>query len=185
MLMYGTRASVDQCMYRLVQSGEIQRVARGVFIRSDCQRRPGLAEIKLVKARSFGRKIVGYGKEAAKKLGLIADRAHSMTSLSNGRSSSFRSYDHGRYFAHATSPRKMNVGNGIVGKVVKALWYVGGDDMKFEVVKDAISKLDKKDWSKLYKIWHFMPHWMVDRILFYESERVQDAIFARKNPATP
>jgi hypothetical protein len=159
-------------MYRLVKDGEIERLARGVFIRPDYAKKlPTLAQLTKAKAKSFGRKIVTYGKEAAKKLALVPEETHSMTSLSNGSSSSFRSYAHGRYYAHATSPRKMNVGNGIAGKVIKALWYLGDEFIEIDLVKDAIAHLKDADWRELYAIWHYMPYWMTDRILWLFSRK--------------
>ncbi len=78
----------------------------------------------------------------------------------------------------------MNVGSGLVGKVIKALWYLGGEDMEMDIVENAIAHLRDADWIKLYAVWHYMPHWMTDRILWLESDRVQSWLFARKNPAS-
>ncbi len=51
LLAYGSRAAVDQALYRLVRSGVIVRLARGVFVRQEAGAGlPSALQVAAVKA---------------------------------------------------------------------------------------------------------------------------------------
>lgn len=77
----GKRSAVDQCLHMLIKNGMIIRLARGVFMRpvadSDL---PSRAQIAVVKARAFGRRIINQSIAFARQLGLVEHDENKPTS---------------------------------------------------------------------------------------------------------
>src|SRR5688572_12802285 len=74
LVIYGTRSSVDQSVYRLVKTGIIRRLAWGVFVKPALGQEPiAIERVALVKARAFGRKLFAHAADVALKLGLISE----------------------------------------------------------------------------------------------------------------
>jgi superfamily I DNA and RNA helicase len=158
-----------------VKSNQIVRLVRGVFIQPVRNKpMPSIEEIAQVKARSFARTSVVHRKDCAKELDIAENGNDKKKHLCSGRTSSFLSI-HGRVYSHATSPRKMNVGSGNTGRVIKGLWSIGKDDIDTKIVKKALSTLKRPDWNILFTIFHYMPHWMTDFIHCVELDLSRQA----------
>ena len=67
LLPYGTRAAVDQTLYRMVKSGFLTRLALGVFIR-DPSKNPTLEEIAVAKLTAYGKRLVTYAENTLSNL---------------------------------------------------------------------------------------------------------------------
>src|SRR5277367_596139 len=87
-LNYGSRNAVDQVFHRLVKSGQIIRVARGLFVKHTSPM-PSILDVALAKALAFGKTIVTHGSQAAHQLSLCANTADESVYACNGSSSSF------------------------------------------------------------------------------------------------
>lgn len=94
-LQYGTRTAIDKTLSRLVKSGRIIRIARGLFRREDYNiPMPALAEIAKCKANVFDKKIIA--KDSNTNNTTLLNRTSTTNNtqtiyLTNGRSSSFYS----------------------------------------------------------------------------------------------
>lgn len=159
MLRYGSRPAVDQTLYRMVKSGEILRLARGVFIvESPDAPLPSVLEVAMVKAQSFAKRIVSHGADIAKALGLAQSGNLEPTFSIDGRSSSFR---YGSEVIHfkGTSPRKL-LDEGRTGRVIRALWHIGRERCNEYVVMVATASLGFSDRLELRDLSRLMPAWM-------------------------
>lgn len=93
-LIYGTRSSVDQALCRLVKSGILIRLARGIFTReSDHLHNFSHFDIAQFKAQAFHKQITAPGINFAYELGLISkpdNNDHKLVFYINGSSSKFK-----------------------------------------------------------------------------------------------
>ena len=161
LLIYGTRAAVDQTLYRLVNVGKIIRLARGLFIRFfHGMTLPSLTEIAKHKAKAFGRQIICHGRDAAKALGLVnsgKDKKGNIFAVS-GRSSTFRAGDR-VVRLEGTSPRKMVLGESKIGAMIRALWHAGKENLR-ENIEIATSELRHEERRQLRQSVGAMPDWI-------------------------
>jgi len=115
LLCYGTRSGVDNAVSSMVKSGEIIRVARGVFA-SPARKKPvTVFEVATVKAQSFGRKIFTHAANIAAKLGLLSESGSEYYFATDGRTSSFRFGSTVIHFK-GTSLKRMVLGDSPVGQ---------------------------------------------------------------------
>lgn len=90
-LQCGMRNAIDQTLWRMVKSNEIERLARGLFVStrtrkldySDC-------EIAEAKTKGFGNQIVLTGQECAAELGLGPERKFPRIGTDNRASGTIR-----------------------------------------------------------------------------------------------
>jgi Family of unknown function (DUF6088) len=164
MLNYGTRAAVDQCLYRLVKSGRIIRLAWGLFTREDSNNAsPSHLEIATEKARAFTRKILTDGIDRARAMGLTKVGNKELVFATDGCSSAFRSGQTQIHFK-AISLRKMSLENSALGQVIRALWHLGKEDCTAAVIAVATSNFTHRQYQELRHSAHLMPDWMTSRV---------------------
>lgn len=162
LLPYGSRAAVDQALCRMVKSGWIVRLARGVFSRN-ASIRHSIWQIARVKARAFGKQIASHGSEIARELGLVAEGKRDEHVFSvNGRSSSFRA---GNQVVRlkGTGPRRMRIGNTQAGKAVKAFWHIGNAASSNTQVAAAFQTLGRVERARLTQLSVWAPAWLCSR----------------------
>lgn len=160
-LSYGSRAAVDQALCRLVKSGYIERVARGVFVKASQagQMIFSAMAVARVKAESFGKRIFSHAADAAQKLGLIPAGNRQPSFATNGRSSSFRFGDSVIHLREC-SPKKMWLGDSNAGLVIRALWHLGQSRCNARAVMTASQCLGRFDRAELRQRAAFMPAWL-------------------------
>ncbi len=180
LLNYGNRSAIDNCIFRLIQEGEIHRITRGVFVRAKSHgKRPHYSqrEIAEIKANSFGRKLQTHpfkkAKEIALRLGLIrpgqkwlneCEELESTYEIS-GPSSSFM-YEGKRVYFKKTTRRKIQLGDSRAGQVIRALWYNGFWNrfalFGFEAQRKAYQGLYGLDRREIHCSSALMPAWLSD-----------------------
>ena len=138
-LRFGTRKAVDCALKRLVEKGEIVRLASGVFMRGDeSTPLPTPLEVARIKAKAYGKKIATHGDEVAQQLKLIetAGNTETLALWIDGSSSSFK-YGNIKIVFQSTSKRKIRlVKKGRAGLSLVALWHIG----KNKVTQKEISR---------------------------------------------
>jgi hypothetical protein len=178
-LQYGTRSAVDQCLYRLVKSSFITRLARGMFVR-DPNVEVTLDDIARIKAAAFGRQILEHATRILKELRIKKPLDHyqsidseddnevrrrqKMYSATNtyaidGHSSRFQSCL-GTVEYHGIAPRKRKLSDAKTGRRVYALWYFGDDDRIAPAVHVACRDLNRTDREDLRRASSLMPAWL-------------------------
>ena len=138
MLIYGTRSAVDVALHRLVKSGFIVRLARGVFVQDDSNC-PTLLEIVTAKAKAFKMQFAVHAETILHDL-KIACSGSASKFAKNGHSSSFLTI-HGRVVFQGTCGRKLHLANSRVGKIIYALWHWGVDRCTLADIRLATSNL--------------------------------------------
>lgn len=175
LLNYGPRPAIDNSIYSLVRSGEIVRIARGVFASSKRTTEVSTLEVATVKAKSFGRTIISHARDVAWQLGLVdpLDKNLQPTFATNGRTSRFR---FGAITIHfkGTSPRKMSLGDSRTGQTIRALCHIGKERISLENVEAAIENLSADERTRAGNLCAFMPAWLSN--FFYEFYRPAHSI---------
>lgn len=157
MLIYGTRAAVDSAMSRMVRSGSIVRLARGVFVKC-LSNKPTLIDIVQAKANAYRTTVKTHVEVFFKELNLIPyDR--DMTFARVGHSTSFDTI-HGRAYLRGVSQKKMNLVENKVGKAVGALWFFGKDNTDSTDVRMVTKAFGRQQKEDLWLHSKLMPAWL-------------------------
>jgi len=162
-LHLGTRAAVDQAMYRMVKSKVLIRLARGVFIRAG-SKIPSAVAIAKAKAKAFGRSLTSHGEALADTMGLATKLFPRPRYANSAGTSSFGSIQ-GRTFFASKCDRKRHLKETEEGQTIRAFWHLG--KAHFQAIARHIPRLLKPDLIEkiaLQAAW--MPYWMSDE--FYE-----------------
>jgi len=178
-LQYGFRAAIDEALYRLVKTGVIRRLCRGVFVRDSTEQMVfSDYEIAKVKAESFGRLIREHANTLAAEMGLRTKASVEVKFAVNSRSSQFQ---YGEKVIHLREicERKMRLepDDDKSGRVLRALWQVGREEgqMRREVVAKALGVFKKVDYAQLRQSAKWLPAWLNDS--FKYVRRWEPSIF--------
>jgi hypothetical protein len=157
-LIYGSRAAIDQALSRLVKSGEIIRVARGLFIKKTAPF-PSVLEVAKAKAAAFHRTIATHGSKAAQVLKLASKPSREYVYAVSGHSSSFR-FGKAVIRLIGTCARKMHLGDEPVGLAIRALWHLGKRACNTHLASSAVQSFRRSDRRQLKQSIRLMPGWM-------------------------
>lgn len=174
MLIYGTRSAVDSVLGRMVSTGYIHRLARGVFVR-DLSGKPTLAQIVEAKLKAFGGKIAVHAKKILGSFRL-ANGNYDYTFAKNGSSSSFDTIE-GRVFLKNQCARKMKLYQQEAGRAAITLWHLRKSwiDGAVDIVTASFNRSDKEALllSAVLK-----PAWLTDKC----SHRYPKRLICVRNP---
>ena len=177
LLRYGTRAAVDQALSRLVGSGFIERVTRGVYYRPKISRLVGSVPPEpqaVVKAltESRGESITMHGAEAARQLGLSTQAPMSPVFLTSGRSRTMHMGKWAMRLQHA-SPKELALAGRPAGTALSALRYLGPKYVTPQVITQVRSSLPESEFAFLRAETTVMPGWLSD--VFYRFEHPKES----------
>ena len=174
LLQYGTRNAVDLTLFKLVNTGVIHRVARGVFRRACLSKSPpSVLDVARAKAAAFCRKIFNFHDVAAYEMGMTSelpsiesqkrqkDEPDGKTSkvifYSDGSRTSFK-YGAVEIEFRCACPRKRKLVDDRVGKYLKALWFLG--PMGYVQEQFVALGFDRIERRALKAQLIFMPGWL-------------------------
>lgn len=159
----GSRASVDKALSRMVLSGSLERVARGVYMRPKQSEYTGkkvranpIAVMEVV-AKARGETIQIHGVEAARRLGLSTQMQVLPTYYTSGSTREIRIGNAVVRLRHASRQRLQQAGTQ-VGVALTALLYLGKEGLTEQAVGKIASSLSVEEFNKLMAC--KMPEWM-------------------------
>jgi len=169
----GSRAAVDQVLSRLVKSGRIQRLARGVFVRPEASRYVGTVMPEPVKvaealAQATNSQVQVHGAEAARRLGLSTQVPLQPVFQTSGPSRCVRMGRLEVKMKHV-APRKLALAGRPAGVALAALWYLGKNQVSTAVIEQIERRLPKQEFEALVAAVSAMPAWMSDAIVKHKS----------------
>lgn len=173
LLACGTRASVDQTLSRLVKAKDIERVARGVFVRPEVSRFVGNVmpePLKLAEtiARTTGAIVQVHGAEAARRLELSTQVPVQSVFLTSGPSKRIR-VGHMEIRLQHVCQRKLALAGRPAGLALAAMWYLGKAVVTPALVEVIRRKLGATEFEVLRSATSSMPAWMSDAL--FRNER--------------
>ena len=163
-LNLGSRAAVDQALWRLVKSGEITRIKSGVFVKPEKNTYvgevlPGPEEIVKYFAHHSGNKIEINGAEAARRFGFTTQVSSQPVFLTNGPGQEFHLGNLHVQLRHVAS-RKMALAGRPAGEALSALWYLGRHEVTPETFEKIKERLPADEFAALTNNHEIMPGWM-------------------------
>lgn len=178
-LAFGTRASVDQNLSRLVKAGAIERVARGVFVRPEVSRFVGKVmpepfKVAETVAKTTGGIVQVHGAEAARRLELTTQVPTQSVFVTSGPSKRIRMGKLEIRLQHVC-PRKLTLAGRPAGLALAAMWYLGKKEVTPALVEKIRRKLGASEFEILKSATGSMPAWMSDALFLNEkgqNERV-------------
>jgi hypothetical protein len=170
----GRQRNIGKVLERLVHSGKVKRVRRGVYI---CPKQnPHVGEVpasvyEVVKVITSitGEVIQVQGAEAAKLLGLSTQAPLKETYLTNGRSRKLRIGKQEVQFKHV-SPKKLILAGTPAGLAITALWYLGKEEVTVEVIEKIRKRITMEEFEKFLSKKECMPAWMAAVVNNYEQQ---------------
>jgi hypothetical protein len=162
----GSRAAVDKVLSRLAASGELRRIARGLY---DRPRTHPLLGSLLPAADEIARALAGKGNlrlqpsgaYAANLLGLSEQVPLKMVFLTDGASRKLQVGSQQITLKH-TTPRNMATAGRISGLVIQALRYLKQPNIDEQVVAQLRKRLSKKDKAELLADAPLAPMWIAE-----------------------
>lgn len=162
-LHLGSRSQIDQTFYRLAKEGYIERLASGLYcVTIPEEKLPSIDEISAAKAKAFDKETFVDGKDAAYELELVDKPNCRRTYTVSGTSrSSFLCWKQGvRVYFKPNAKRRLHRAAERVGKVIRALWYLGPQIIDKEVMKKATVNLNRKELLILRRSAFYVPWWL-------------------------
>jgi hypothetical protein len=165
----GSRAAVDQALSRLVKTGVIRRIDRGIFDYPRTNPRLGLqlSPDADLAAQAVARRRGGHfqpsGAAAANALGLstqVPGRNVYLTDTSSGQVRLGKR----TLIAKHVSPKRLASGDKATGPVLQALYFIGKDGLTDDVVSRLRSTLSDKDRKKLLLQSRYAVGWLSDAV---------------------
>ena len=175
-LACGTRASVDQTLSRLIKSGVIERVARGVFVKPETNRfvgkvMPEPAKVANALAKASGSTIQINGAEAARRFGLSTQTPVQPNFSTSGPSRIVRIGAMEIRMTHV-GPGKLALAGRPAGEALAALWYLGKSGVTPPVINKIRGKLSAGEFEALRTC--RKPSWMSDAFFAAEKHQAND-----------
>ena len=160
----GNRAAVDQALSRLVRSGDIRRLARGLY---DYPRKhpdfgdvpPSVDRIAVALAEKDNLKIQPSGAYAANLLGLSDQVPARVVFLTDG-SSRMVQIGNWNIKLKKTTPKNMATAGRVSGLVIQALRYMKQENIDDRIIKKLKGKLSDEDKKQLVSDLRYAPAWI-------------------------
>ena len=174
-LELGSRAAVDQALWRLVKAGEIQRIKRGLFVKPERNAYvgevlPGAEDVSKFLAHQAGNKLAVSGAEAARRFGFTTQVSSQSVFLTDGPSCKYRLGNH-EVQLKRVAPRKVALAGRPAGEALSALWYLGSDTVTPQTFEQIEKRLPPEEFSFLAHKQEIMPGWMRDTLSEYQRKR--------------
>lgn len=158
----GSRASVDKALSRLVLSGSLERITRGVYMRPKLSKHtgrfhPSPLTVMEVITKANGETIQMHGAEAVRRLGLSTQMQVLPTYYTSGSTREIKVGNAVVRLKHVSSNRLQHAGTK-VGMALIALHYIGKEGLSVQIVSKITSALSSEELDKLRAC--KMPEWM-------------------------
>jgi len=179
----GSRDAADQALSRLVKSGEIQRLGRGVYHypkrndRLGIETAPDSDEIAFALARRTGSRLVPSGAAAANRLGLSTQVPARPVYLTDGRTRQVRIGNTLIQIRHA-APKELPVGNQTVAMVCQALRFLGKEAVDDRVIDKIRRALSPDQRRELLRGINYTTDWISAAVREIAREEAVDVLHA-------
>ena len=161
----GARSAIDQALARLVRTGKLQRLGRGLYY---CPRMnpnlgipvaPDVDQIAQAIGRRTGSRMVPSGAVAANLFGLSTQVPAKFIYLSDGRSRRLRVGNLEIQIKHVT-PKELPLGSQTSAMVFQALRHLGRETVDAKVIAKLSTVLSAKQKRELQQDAHYTTGWI-------------------------
>jgi hypothetical protein len=171
---FAATENIRQIMTRLVKSGELKRVARGVFVKPKHianlgEVLPSSAEVAKTLVKLTGETIGIHGAEAARQLELSTQVPMQLVFYTSGNSRTLKISNQRVRLKHVNPSRLIAAGT-IPGLVIAALSYLGQENVTLKTINHIKQRIPSKEFHTTLKLIESMPAWMADVFYHYQQE---------------
>ena len=171
---FGNAETVRRTLNRLVESGEIDRVASGIFVRPQIDKiigkiTPKIEDIADAIARRDKAKIVPTGAYALNRLGLSAQVPMKIVYLTDGSARNIKVGNYSILFIR-TSPKNVSAIGKISRLAIQALKSIGKENITSQEIEKIQNVLMKEKISYLEHDLRIAPAW-IKEIIRYSLEK--------------
>jgi hypothetical protein len=163
-LSFGTAKAVAKVLERLVDKGDVSRVARGIYARLEIdpilgELKPTTENIAIAIAKRDKARIVPTGTLALNVLGLSTQVPMNVVYLSDGAA---RKIDLGRrkIVFKKSAPKNLAAIGKISSLVIQALKEIGKDKVTEKEIEIILKKLEQEDMYRLEHDIKLAPEWI-------------------------
>jgi hypothetical protein len=165
------KSSYTNCrkvLSRLVQTGQIKRIAQGIYTRPKIvpyigETMPGANEIIELISKSTGETITMQPAEAAWLLGLTTQVPMKKIFYTTGTTRLIQIGNQQIQLKHI-SPKKLIKPGTKMGMVILALSYLGRKNVTPDIIRKVQQKISKQEFNALLKQIHQMPAWLASAL---------------------
>ncbi|MCW3699585.1 DUF6088 family protein [Burkholderia cenocepacia] len=165
---FGSRAAVDQALCRLVRHGDVIRLARGIFIRSEGH--TGKSEQDLVDAavsalsKSRGVPVQVNGETALRSLGVASPTPGMKPRTEFLWVAGVRRFSVAgkQILVRNVSPRKVALCNQPAGLAITGIWDIGKHHMTRTIMKNIMDRLPDSERERLKTSISTLPGWAAE-----------------------
>lgn len=163
-LRFGNVKAVAKALERLVQKGEISRVARGIYARLETDPvigplKPGMESIAKAIAKRDKARIVPTGSMAMHLLGLSTQVPMNIVYLTDGAARKVK-VEKGSILFKKTAPKNLAAIGKISSLAIQALKTIGKDEVEEEQKAKIIKQLQNEEVSRLEHDIRLAPEWI-------------------------
>ncbi|MDF1757326.1 MAG: DUF6088 family protein [Legionellaceae bacterium] len=172
---FSSTENIRQILSRLVKSGELQRVARGIFVKPKKllnigAQLPSILEIAETLTKSTGETIAIHGAEAARQLQLTTQMPMRLVFYTNGNTRTLKLGARTVKLIHVNPSRLIAPGT-IPGLVISALGYLGRTQVTMDTIHIIQQNISEDDFKRLLGLVEHIPAWMSDLFYKYQQEK--------------
>lgn len=163
-LDFGSRKAIDLALFRLLNRGDIRRIARGIYDYPKIHPQfgelsPSIDSVAKLIAEKNNSQLKITGAEAANALGLSTQVPARVVYLTDGPSRKIKIGNQTIELRHA-SPKVMATAGKASGTVIQALKYIGKENVNSDVINKIKETLSDEDKRQLKKDINAAPDWM-------------------------
>jgi hypothetical protein len=175
---FASTDNVRQIITRLVKSGEINRVARGVFVKPKYtsnlgQQLPSAIDVARAITESTGETIAIHGSEAARQLQLTTQVPMRPVFYTDGNTRTLKISNRTVQLKHVNPSKLISPGT-IGGLIISALLYLGKDNVTTETVHLIKQRVSSEEFQQAASLVEHMPAWMADLFYKFQQENINE-----------
>ncbi len=172
---FASTENIRQVLGRLVKTGQIIRVTRGVFAKSKQMPTigeilPSTSEVADALAESTGETIIIHGAEAARQLQLTTQVPMRPVFYTSGNTRTLKLANRTVKLKHV-NPSKLVAPGTMPGLVITALDYLGRENVTKKTLKIIKQRISPEDFKATLQLIKQMPAWMADVFFHYQQEK--------------
>jgi len=166
--------NIRQILNRLVKSGEIKRITRGVFLKPKFistlgEQLPLASDIARVLAESTGETIAVHGSEAARQLQLTTQVPMRPIFYTSGNTRTLKFANRTVKLQHV-NPSKLIAPGTTGGLIISALMYLGKENVTTETISAIKMHVSFEEFQQVTMMVEHMPAWVADLFFRYQQE---------------
>ena len=175
---FASSDNIRQILNRLVKSGELKRVTRGIFVKPKQvstvgEVLPSASEVTQMLANSTGEIIAIHGAEAARQLQLTTQVPMRPIFYTSGNTRTLKMANRTVILKHV-NPSKLIATGTVQGLVISALCYLGQEQVTIQIIASIKERISAEAFQATLHLIERMPAWLANVFYHYRKENVNN-----------